>query len=422
MTLLPAAEWYDLRDLNGISRLITEWVAGWGPDWLASLLTGVIGALGVLAIIGPTLLLLIWLERKVIARMQARIGPNRVGPVGLLQPVADAVKLILKEELAPRAADKWVFFLPPVLIFVPAILIWGVLPFGPNMQVADLEAGVLFLVAISGVNVLVIFMAGWAQNNKYALFGAMRVIAMSISYEIPVVLSLLALVFFTGTLSVNGIVLWQQANDVVLFLLFPMSALMFLFGSTAELNRTPADISEAESEIVAGYHTEYSGMRFGLFYAVELANTLAISAFFATFFLGGWWLWGLDQWIPSWLILLAKTGAMYFVFIWLRGTLPRLRLDQLMSICWKFFVPVGLVFVAVAAVQRTLLIDTGGEPPIALPIYAVINWLITGAAIVIYARTAASPAQRLPSRPIMARGRLGGLRAARELADAEGGD
>ena len=422
MTLPPAAAWYDLRDLNGISRLITEWVAGWGPDWLASLLTGVIGALGVLAIIGPTLLLLIWLERKVIARMQARIGPNRVGPVGLLQPVADAVKLILKEELAPRAADKWIFFLPPVLIFVPAILIWGVLPFGPNMQVADLEVGVLFLIAISGVNVLVIFMAGWAQNNKYALFGAMRVIAMSISYEIPVVLSLLALVFFTGTLSVNGIVLWQQANDVVLLFLFPMSALMFLFGSTAELNRTPADISEAESEIVAGYHTEYSGMRFGLFYAVELANTLAISAFFATFFLGGWWLWGLEQWVPSWLILLAKTGAIYFVFIWLRGTLPRLRLDQLMSFCWKFLVPVGLVFVAVAAIERTLLIDTDGEPPPALLIYAIINWLITGAAVVIYARTAASPAQRLPSRPIMARGRLGGLRAARELADADSGD
>ncbi|MDE2639806.1 MAG: NADH-quinone oxidoreductase subunit H, partial [Chloroflexota bacterium] len=198
----------------------------------------------------------------------------------LLQPVADAVKLILKEELAPRAADKWVFFLPPVLIFVPAILIWGVLPFGPNMSVADLEMGVLFLVAISGVNVLVVFMAGWAQNNKYALFGAMRVIAMSISYEIPVVLSLLALVFFTGTMSINGIVLWQQANDVVLFLLFPMAALMFLFGSTAELNRTPADISEAESEIVAGYHVEYSGMRWGLFHAIGHARTLTLVGFF----------------------------------------------------------------------------------------------------------------------------------------------
>ena len=208
----------------------------------------------------------------------------------------------------------------------------------------------------------------------------------------------------------------------MLFLIFPMSALMFLFGSTAELNRTPADISEAESEIVAGYHTEYSGMRFGLFYAVELANTLAISAFFATFFLGGWWLWGLDQWVPSWLILLAKTGLMYFVFIWLRGTLPRLRLDQLMSFCWKFFVPVGLVFLAVAATQRTLLIEFGWDPAVALPIYAVINWGIAGAGVVIYARTAATPAQRLPSRPVMARGRLGGLRAARELADAGSGD
>ena len=422
MSLPPLAEWYDLRDLHGISREITEWIAGWGPDWLASVVSGVIGALGVLGIIGPALLFLIWLERKVIARMQSRYGPNRVGPVGLFQPVADAMKLILKEELVPRAADKWVFYLPPVLIFLPAILVWGVLPFGPNMQVADLESGVLFLIAISGVNVLVLFMAGWAQNNKYALFGAMRVIAMSISYEIPVVLSLLALVFFTGTLSISGIVFWQQANDVILLALMPMSALMFLFASTAELNRTPADISEAESEIVAGYHTEYSGMRFGLFYAVELANTLAISAFFATFFLGGWWLWGLDEWIPSWIILLAKTGMVYFVFIWLRGTLPRLRLDQLMSFCWKFLVPVGLVLIAVAATQRTLLIAEGWDATVALPIFGLINWLLAGLTIFLYARRAGSPAQRLPSRPIMARGRLGGLRAARELAQAGSGD
>jgi len=418
----PLAAWYDLRDLNGISREITEWIAGWGPDWLASIVTGVLGALGILAVIGPTLLLLIWLERKVIARMQSRLGPNRVGPVGLLQPVADAIKLILKEELAPRAADKWIFYLPPVLIFIPAILVWGVLPFGPNMQVADLESGVLFLVAISGVNVLVIFMAGWAQNNKYALFGAMRVIAMSISYEIPVVLSLLALVFFTGTLSISDMVFWQQGNDVILVLLLPFSALMFLFGSTAELNRTPADISEAESEIVAGYHTEYSGMRFGLFYAVELANTLGISAFFATFFLGGWWLWGLDEWIPSWMILLAKTGAIYFIFIWMRGTLPRLRLDQLMSFCWKFLVPVGLLFVVVAATERTLFIEEGWDSRVALPIYGLINWTIAVAAVVLYARFAGSAAQHLPSAPVMAQGRLGGLRAARELAEAGSGD
>ena len=293
-SVTPAlAAWYDLRDLSGLSREITEWVADWGPDWLASILSGLIGAIGVISVIGPALLVLIWVERKVIARMQSRYGPNRVGPRGLLQPVADAVKLILKEELAPRAADKLLFFLPPVLVFIPAILIWGVLPFGPNMQVADLNAGVLFLLAVSGTNAIMIFMAGWASNNKYALFGAMRVIAMSISYEIPAVLALLTIAFFTGTLSVSEMVIWQQQNDVILLALLPMSAFMFFFASTAELNRTPIDISEAESEIVAGYHTEYSGMRFGLFYAVELANTLVISAFMATFFLaaggsGGW--------------------------------------------------------------------------------------------------------------------------------------
>ena len=417
------AAWYDLRDLSGISREITEWVDSWGPEWLASAVSGTIGALAILAVVGPTLLILIWTERKVIARIQVRYGPNRVGPRGLLQPVADAIKLILKEELVPRAADKWLFFLPPILVFIPALLVWGVLPFGPNMQVADLNVGVLFLLAVSGTNVLAIFMAGWASNNKYALFGAMRVVAMTISYEVPMVLALLAVVFFTGTMSINGIVLWQQQEDLVLILLLPMAALTFLLGSTAELNRTPMDIAEAESEIVAGYHTEYSGMRFGLFYAVELANTLVVSAFMATFFLGGWWLWGLEEWVPSWMILLAKTSMVYFVFIWLRGTLPRLRVDQLMTFCWKFLVPVGLGFVVVAAIERTLLLENDWDRTIALPVMAVINVTLTVALIGLYARAAGARTRPEAVAPRMARGRVGGLRAARELAQRpSGGD
>ena len=422
--MIALSGWYDLRDLHGLSREISAWVADWGPGWLASIVTGGIGALGVMAVVGPMLLALIWVERKVIARMQNRYGPNRVGPRGLLQPVADAIKLVLKEELVPRAADKVIFFLPPVLVFLPAILVWGVLPFGPRMAVADLNVGVLFLVAVSGTAVLLIFMAGWASNNKYALFGAMRVVAMSISYEVPMVLALLTVVFFTGTMSLSGIVQWQQANDVVLLPLLPLAAIMFFAASTAELNRTPMDIAEAESEIVAGYHTEYSGMRFGLFYAVELLNTLGVSAFLATFFLGGWWLWGLDEWVPPWLILLGKTGAMYFLFIWTRGTLPRLRIDQLMGFCWRFLVPAGLVLLAAAAVERTLLLEERWDTTIALPIFAVVNGGLTLGAIGLYAWRARTPAQRVPARPRMAQGRLGGLRAARELAEAAsaGGD
>ena len=408
--------WYDFRDLNNLQRLITEWIADWGPDWLASIVTGLLGALGVLGVIGPTLLILIWVERKVIARFQQRYGPNRVGPRGLLQPVADAVKLILKEQLAPRAADKLIFFLPPVLIFIPGILIWGVLPFGPRMSVADLNVGVLFLLAVSGTAVLVIFMAGWSSNNKYALFGAMRAVAMSISYEVPMVLALLTLVVFSGTMSINGIVEWQQQEDVIFILLFPLSAIAFFFASSAELNRTPADISEAESEIVAGYHTEYSGMRFGLFYAVELGNTLVVSAFIATFFLGGWWLWGLDQWVPSWVILLAKTGAVYFLLIWTRGTLPRLRVDQLMSFCWKALVPATLLFVVVAFVERTLLISEGWDTTIALPIMAVINIGLSLGAVMFFARVSRSESLRRPARIRMAGSDIGGLRAAREVA------
>ena len=408
--------WYDLRDLNNLQRLITEWIAEWGPDWIASIVTGVLGALGILAVIGPTLLILIWVERKVIARFQQRYGPNRVGPKGLLQPVADAVKLILKEQLAPRSADKLLFFLPPVLIFVPGILVWGVLPFGPRMSVADLNVGVLYLLAVSGTAVLVLFMAGWSSNNKYALFGAMRAVAMSISYEVPMVLALLTLVVFSGTMSVNGIVEWQQQEDVIFILLFPLSAVAFFFAASAELNRTPADISEAESEIVAGYHTEYSGMRFGLFYAVELGNTLVVSGFIATFFLGGWWLWGLDQWVPSWIILLAKTGAVYFLLIWTRGTLPRLRIDQLMGFCWKALVPATLLFVVVAFVERTLILSEGWDTTIALPIMAVFNIALTLGAVMLFARVSRPAELRRPARIRMAGAQIGGLRAARDIA------
>ena len=408
--------WYDFRDLNNLQRLITEWIAEWGPDWIASIVTGLLGALGILGVIGPTLLILIWVERKVIARFQQRYGPNRVGPKGLLQPVADAVKLILKEQLAPRSADKLLFFLPPVLIFVPGILVWGVLPFGPRMSVADLNVGVLFLLAVSGTAVLVLFMAGWSSNNKYALFGAMRAVAMSISYEVPMVLALLTLVVFSGTMSVNGIVEWQQQEDVIFILLFPLSAVAFFFAASAELNRTPADISEAESEIVAGYHTEYSGMRFGLFYAVELGNTLVVSGFIATFFLGGWWLWGLDQWVPSWIILLAKTGAVYFLLIWTRGTLPRLRVDQLMGFCWKALVPATLLFVVVAFVERTLLISEGWDTTVALPIMAVFNIALTLGAVMLFARVSRPAALRRPARIRMAGAEIGGLRAARQVA------
>ena len=412
----PAGAWYDFRDLNNLSRLITDWIGDWGPDWLSSLVTGLLGSLGVLAVIGPTLLVLIWVERKVIARFQQRYGPNRVGPKGLFQPVADAVKLILKEQLAPRAADRLIFFLPPVLIFVPGLLIWGVLPFGPRMSVADLNVGVLFLLAVSGTAVLVIFMAGWSSNNKYSLLGAMRAVAMSISYEVPMVLALLAVVIFAGTMSVNGIVQWQQQEDLILLLLLPLPAIAFFFAASAELNRTPADISEAESEIVAGYHTEYSGMRFGLFYAVELGNTLVVSGFIATFFLGGWWLWGLDQWVPSWIILLAKTAAVYFLLIWTRGTLPRLRVDQLMGFCWKALVPATLIFVAVAAIERTLIVNYGWDTTIALPVMIVLNFALTIGLIALFARVSRAPELRRPARTTLVRDRIGGLRAAREIA------
>ena len=306
--------WYDFRDLNNLSRLITEWIADWGPAWLSSIVTGLLGCLAILAVIGPTLLILIWVERKVIARFQQRYGPNRVGPRGLLQPVADAIKLILKEELAPRAADKLIFFLPPILIFVPGILIWGVLPFGPRMSLADLNVGVLFLVAVSGTGVLVIFMAGWSSNNKYALFGAMRAVAMSISYEIPMVLALLTLVVFSGTMSINGIVEWAAAGGCDLYPAVPACGdRLLLLGLGGAEPHPRRHLGGGVGRSWPATTPSTRGCASALFYAVELGNTMVISAFVATFFLGGWWLWGLEQWVPSWMILLAKTGAVYFL-------------------------------------------------------------------------------------------------------------
>ena len=226
-----------------------------------------------------------------------------LGPFGLLQPVADAIKLIQKEVLQPRAADGKLFNLPPILVFIPAMLTFAVFAWAPDMVYADLNVGVLYLLALSSVTSLAIFMAGWASNNKYALLGAMRVIAMAISYEIPLVLALLAPVLFTGTMNIPDIVDWQREHHIWLAFLLPLPVLIYAISATAELNRTPADIAEAESEIVAGFHTEYSGMKFGLFYAVELINALAVSGIMASLFFGGYSLFGLDEWIPPWIDL-----------------------------------------------------------------------------------------------------------------------
>jgi NADH-quinone oxidoreductase subunit H len=345
------AAWYDLRSLANPVRELYDWLQDIAGAEVVYAVSAIIGATGILTFVGLGALANVWLERKIIGHIQLRRGPNRVGPYGLLQPVADAIKLIQKEVLQPRASDAKLFNLPPILVFVPAMLTFAVFAWAPDMVYADLNVGVLYLLALSSVTSLAVFMAGWASNNKYALIGAMRVIAMAVSYEIPLVLALLAPVLFTSTMNIPDIVQWQRDQHLWLVFLLPVPVLIYAISATAELNRTPADIAEAESEIVAGFHTEYSGMKFGLFYAVELINSLAVSGIMASLFFGGYALYGLEEWIPAWIIFIGKIYFFYFGLIWLRGTLPRLRIDQLMALAWKMLIPLALINIAIVAVE-----------------------------------------------------------------------
>ncbi len=396
------ANWYDFRDLGNAVGGLVSWLGDHdAPDWLPYVLAAVLGCLGILAFVGLTSVLNIWVERRLIGRIQVRRGPNRLGPFGLLQPVADAIKLIQKEALTPKEADSLVYVLPPVLIFIPAILAFAVLPFGSRMVLADLNVGVLYLLALGSTTAVLIFMAGYASNNKYALLGAMRVIAMLISYEIPSVLALLGVVTFAGTMQLSGIVDFQDNYWSWLIFFQPLAFLIFLFGSTAELNRTPADIAEAESEIIAGYHIEYSGMKWGLFYAVELVNAMGLSAIIATLFLGGWWTFGLEKIIPGWILVIGKLYAVYFLLIWFRGTLPRFRIDQLMAFAWKFLLPLSLVNVLVSALEVLIWEEYNISAGIVLPIFALVNIALSGVLVVGWSGLMTRDLERAPRRPRM---------------------
>jgi NADH-quinone oxidoreductase subunit H len=350
-----------MEGMDQIFVILQHWLVGFLPcGWRAA--AGVL--LSVVTIVGlfPALFALTTVfERKGLGRIQNRIGPNRVGPFGLFQPIADGIKSLTKEDIVPASADAVVHFLAPVVLVVAVFMGFAVLPMGRNMVLVDVDAGLLFFFAIGASTELSVFMAGWSSRNKYSLLGAMRAVAQMISYEVPLLMSSVAVVMITGSLSLTKIVEAQNHYTWGLphwYIFTPWGLagfLMFAVAATAETNRSPFDLPEGESELVAGYHTEYSGFKFALFFLGEYLAMFSISGLGATLFLGGWsapfsWL----GWVPSWIWFFSKLMLSIFVFIWLRGTLPRLRQDQLMNFAWKFVLPLTLLNLMVAALWRFL--------------------------------------------------------------------
>jgi NADH-quinone oxidoreductase subunit H len=346
-----------LRDLFvNIGLWFSNLLAGFLPAWAVELITD-LGGVVILVIIGLCSVLFLTLgERKVVGRIQDRIGPNRWGPFGIFQPVADGIKMLTKEDIVPSGADYWVHLLAPIVIMIPALLIYAVLPFGEGMRGTDLNIGILYIVALGSIGTIAILMAGWSSNNKYALLGAFRVVAQLVSYEIPMVLSIVAVVLLSGSMSMVTIVESQTVPYVVAM---PLVFLVYIVAAFAELYRAPFDMIEADSELVAGYFTEYSGMKFVMFFMAEYINLLAMSAIITTLFLGGWRLFGLERLLPllSPFIFFAKCAAVIFLFWWVRGTFPRIRIDHLLALAWKFLVPLALVNLMVVGLVDKLPVD-----------------------------------------------------------------
>jgi NADH-quinone oxidoreductase subunit H len=319
------------------SAVAPDWPGGFWWHWLV---------FSVIIIVFVLLLVMgfIYIERRGIGRFQARLGPNRTGPFGLLQPIADAVKVLLKEDIVPTTADKVVHFLAPIVALTPVIMVFAVVPFGDGALLADLNVGILYVVAVASITSVGIFMGGWGSNNKYSLLGAMRDVAAVVSYEIPLVLSFIGVVVIVGSLSLNQIV---QAQDIPFILFQPLGFIICFIAGCAEINRSPFDLLEADSELTAGFHTEYSGIKFVLFYMVEYGEALALSSIIATIFLGGW----RGPLLPPWLWFVLKVIIVFFVMVWTRATFPRARIDQLMALAWKFLFPLALINILFTAVE-----------------------------------------------------------------------
>ena len=334
-----------------------SWLAG-SPTWIIQVVSSLINVFALLAVFLTLFALMSVLERKILARMQNRYGPNRVGPFGLFQPIADGIKMLIKEDIVPARADKIVHFLAPVLIAATAILALGIIPYGRNMTPFTIDGGVLFFFAVGSSTELAVFMAGWGSNNKFSMLGAMRAIAQMISYELPLIITVLPVVMVVSSLTPDRIVAAQAGYTFGLvprwFVFTPWGAaafVLFFVSGLVESNRTPFDVPEGESEIVAGHMTEYSGFKYATFFLAEYIGMFAISGLSVTLFLGGWHAPGRAvDFLPSYVWFFTKLSALLFVYIWVRGTLPRTRIDQIMNFAWKFMLPMAFACMIAAAV------------------------------------------------------------------------
>jgi NADH-quinone oxidoreductase subunit H len=340
--------------LESLTTLVQDWLTKTFPPAIALLFEFVIVGVLAIALFAALGLVLVIMERKVAAWIQIRLGPNRVGPKGMFQSAADTVKLIMKEGLTPDGADKFLFNLAPFIVMMVAMLVLAPIGFAKGFHIWDINIGVLYVSAISSVSVIGILMAGWSSNNKYSLLGAMRSGAQMVSYELSVGLSVLSIIVLTGSLNINDIVLSQQNGWWLFKAHIPavISFVIFIIAVTAETNRAPFDLSEAESELTAGFHTEYSGMKFALFFLAEYINIFIVCAIGATLFLGGWMPFHIGNWesfnhimdyIPSFLWFFGKTFFLIFLIMWFRWTFPRLRVDQLLNLEWKYLLPISMV-------------------------------------------------------------------------------
>jgi NADH-quinone oxidoreductase subunit H len=347
--------WFDPFTI--VANWLRDLLLGWG--FAPGVADGTIAFLGIFVLIALLMLvdiLLVWIERKVVARFQDRIGPNRLGPWGLIQPFADIIKLLIKEDITPANADKIVYNLAPMLSMMSVLILWAIVPLAPDLMGVgrDLNIAVLYLIAAGAIGTLSIIMAGWASNNKYALLGAFRQVAILVSFEIPMVAMLLIPTIFAESMGTNAII---QGQDIWYVLLSPLGAIIFLVAAIAELGRAPFDMGEAESELVAGYNIEYSGMKFGMFYAGELLHAFTFGGFWGILFFGGYRFFGLENISPILAIAILMTKAFigYWIIMWVKYTMMRIRIDHMLAFNWKFLTPLSFALLVVTALMHVIL-------------------------------------------------------------------